>query len=62
VNMDDDEWKSNLAFMLPFTAFAVSMGVAFIMVAYMNGSVEIERLRLAQMQYHSEFVAIKEGM
>lgn len=58
--MDDNEWKSDLAVMLPFTAFAVAMGVAFTMIAYMEGNVEIERLRLAQMQYQSEFVAIKE--
>ncbi len=59
--MDDNEWKSDLAVMLPLTTFAVAMGVVFTMVVFMEGNVEIERLRLAQMQYQSEFVAIKEG-
>ena len=55
----DNEWKSDLAMMMPLTAFAVAMGVAFTMVVYTEGNVEIERLRLAQIQYQSESVTHK---
>ena len=59
----DNEWKSDLAMVVPLTVCTVAMNIVFTMVAYMKGNVEIERLRLAQMQYQSEFVTheIAEG-
>lgn len=58
----DNEWKSDLAFMLPFTAFAVVMGVAFTMTVYMNGNVEIERLRGTRLRVVCESVGVGCGI
>lgn len=52
----DNDWKSDVAVMSPFIVLFLSFGAAMVTISYMNGKVEIERLRLAQMQYQSEFV------
>lgn len=52
----DDDWKSDMAVMSAFIVLFLSFGATMTMISYMNGKVEIERLRLAQMQYQSEFV------
>jgi len=59
----DNDWKSDIAVMSPFIVLFLSFGAAMVTISYMNGNVEIERLRLAQMQYQSEFVTheIAEG-
>ena len=57
----DNEWKSDLALMLPFVVFLLIGGIGLCVMAVVDGNVEIERLRLAQMQYQSQFVKPSEG-
>ena len=57
----DNEWKSDLALMLPFVVFLLIGGISMSVMAVVDGNVEIERLRLAQMQYQSQFVKPSEG-
>lgn len=53
--MSDNEWKSDFAMMLPMVLLALAAVVGTPVAMYMNGKVEIERLRLAQMQYLAEW-------
>lgn len=53
--MSENEWKSDLAIMLPMALLALAAVVGAPVSMYMNGKVEIERLRLAQMQYSAEW-------
>ena len=59
--MEKNEWKSDLALMAPLCLFAIAAGIGMATTAYMEGKVEIERLRLAQMQYQTPATAMKEA-
>ena len=57
--MNMNEWKDSLATLMPIALVGVAFAIALSVASCCDSRVQVERLKLAQMQYQSSFVPLE---